>query len=283
MSFKPQIIEITDPCLQLENGNRVFSTLEGENPGGSMKDHMVRGEIEDLLKRNLIRSGGGISEVSAGSTATSLAHYCSEYGLKCVLFVPNGIAENIVVGLKEKGAEIHSEEMGVIYHNYDKFLAANSGLIRFNQLFDTHKRRHYHSLGFAIRREIGAVSAIIGGVGTGHSLLGTAEGLNCAWVVTAEPESVFKVPGVRNIAVDRYGAEDFLGRQNFNQRILVGEQEILDKGSIITSAGLVQAGRSFNLVLTALRAYLQDKSNQRIFAMGAALKRVDAEVLRIAS
>jgi hypothetical protein len=283
MSHRPQIIEITDPCLQLINGNRVFSTLEGENPGGSMKDHMVRGEIEDLLKRNIISSGGGISEVSAGSTATSLAHYCPEYGLKCVLFVPTGIAEKTLEGLKAKGAELHQEEMSVIYSNYDKFQDLNSDLIRFNQLFDISKRRHYHSLGFAIRREIGPVNAIIGSVGTGHSLLGTAEGLNSPWVISAEPAPLFKVSGVRNVTADRYGEEDRLGPQDFSQRILVGEQEILNQNEILTSVGLVECGRSFNLVLSALHTFLLDKSDQKIFATGASLKRIKAQALRQAS
>lgn len=280
MIYKPQIIEILDPCLGLGDGNRVFSTLEGENPGGSMKDHMVRGEIEDLLQRNIILKGGGVSEVSAGSTAASLAHYCPQYGLKCVLFVPTGIAENVVQNLKDKGAEIHSEDMNVIYGNYDKFLTTNSDLFRFNQLFDTGKRKHYHALGFAIRRELGAIDAVIGGVGTGHSLLGTAEGLNSRWVVTAEPADTFKVSGVRNITADRYGAEDRLGPLDFNQRILVDEKDMLDKTEILTSEGMVQSGRSFNLVLAALRSFLQDKSGQKVFAMGAALKRVEAKVLR---
>lgn len=272
MSLRPRIVEIIDPILQLKAGNRIFTSLEGENPGGSMKDHMVRGEIEELLKSKRLQKGGGVAEVSAGSTAVSLAHYCQRYDLQCVLFVPTGISPEIVNNLRSQGATVYQEDLAHIYSAFDVFMKSHPELIAFNQLYDSTKRRHYNSFGLFIQNEIGPISAVIGGVGTGHSLLGIAEGCGATvQAITAEPAS-FKVSGVRNVAIDRYGEQDSLGIDNFDQRFLITAQEFNPIESILTSEGEIQIGASFSLVLAAAKAYLKQKTHQKIFAISASGK-----------
>jgi cysteine synthase len=269
------IVEIAASELNLRDGNRIFTSLEGENPGGSMKDHMVEGEIAYLFQSGQIKKGGIISEVSAGSTATSLAHYCREQKLQCTLFVPKTVAPTLVEALQSQGAEVFQEDMAEIYASYEKFLIARPGSIRFDQLFDFNKRRHYHSLGKRAAEFIGTpVSAIVGAVGTGHSLLGTAEGANAHWVVSAEPQSGFTVSGVRNIELNRYGDRDEISPKDFNQRVLVAEAQLVPKDTLETSAGTVKMGPSFKLVLAGIQEYLQGKSQQTVFALGASLKRI---------
>jgi cysteine synthase len=270
-----RIIEIIAPELNLRDGNRVFTSLEGENPGGSMKDHMVAGEIAHLFKSGQVKKGSIISEVSAGSTAISLAYYCQEQGLRCTLFVPNTVLPSLVESLTSQGAEVFQEDMANIYPRYEKFLLEQPGSVRFDQLFDFQKRRHYHSLGQRAAAHIGdPVSALIGAVGTGHSLLGTAEGAKAHWVVSTEPQAGFAVSGVRNIELNRYGERDELGPQDFNQRVLLSEDQLLGTDVIKTDAGMVKIGPSFKLVLAGVQEYLHGKSQQNIFALGASLKRV---------
>lgn len=276
--FTPSTIEIIDPNLTLENGNRVFTTLEGENPGGSIKDHMVRGEIEDLFKKKLLKVGDVISEVSSGSTAISLAHYCSQFGLKCVLFIPNTASWKLVAELQDLGAEIHTAELSSIYSLYSSYIAQEPSVYSFNQLFDETKQRHYFNFGVQIFRSIGPVNTIIGAVGTGHSLLGTAKGLGAPLVVSAEPETHLKISGVRNLEFERYGEKDTCGPSQFDRRVIVDEKEIPTTQIILTDHGSVQITPSFQLVLGAIRIFLRDKKNFRVFALGASLKRLPAAV-----
>ncbi|QDK36372.1 pyridoxal-phosphate dependent enzyme [Bdellovibrio sp. NC01] len=272
MNLRPRIVEIIDPILQLKAGNRIFTSLEGENPGGSMKDHMVRGEIEELLNTGRLQKGGGVAEVSAGSTAVSLAHYCQRNDLQCVLFVPNGISPEIVANLRRQGATVYQEELAQIYQVFDVFMKSHPELIAFNQLYDVSKRRHYNSFGSLIQNEIGPLAAVIGGVGTGHSLLGISEGCGAGvQAISAEPAS-FKVSGVRNVAIDRYGDQDSLNAQSFDQRFLITPEELTATESILTSVGEIQIGASFSLVLAAARAYFKGKTHQKIFAISASGK-----------
>ena len=271
----PIFVELIDPWLQLKNGNRIFTSLEGENPGGSMKDHMVRGELEDLLKNKLIPENGSVAEVSSGSTAASLAYYCPRYGLKCILFVPSGIPGATVSALQKQGAEIHIDEMKSIYATYDHFTAEHRNLRRFEQLFDGSKRRHYHSLGQDVLSSLGPVDAIVGSVGTGHSLLGTAEGLGRPLIISAEPEPSLHISGVRNVASERYGDKDACQPQEFDQRIIVKEESLSAPSHLLTTEGGVQTSPSFQLVMVAVREFLKDKKGLTIFAVGASLRRLD--------
>lgn len=274
MSIPLNITEIIDPRLNFGEGNRVLTTLEGENKGGSIKDHMVRGELIDLLNQKLIKKGDTISEVSSGSTAFSIAHYCSQYELKCILFMPNHLPWKLLVELQKLGAEVRTEEPTSIYSIYESFSAAHPMIHRFNQLLDSTKSRHYHQLGMQILNNTGPINAIIGGVGTSHSLFGTAEGLGSPKTISAEPASFFKVNGIRNIDFERYGEKDPCLSNHLDQRIIIPESLLFEAQTVLTSDGLIEISRSFQLVLAATEVYLKDYKNLQVFSLGASLRRV---------
>lgn len=274
MSIPLYITEIIDPRLNFGEGNRVLTTLEGENKGGSIKDHMVQGELIDLLNQKLIKKGDFISEVSSGSTAFSLAYYCSQYDLKCILFMPNTLPWKLLVELQKLGAEVRTEEPTSIYSVYESFSEAHPKIHRFNQLFDSTKSRHYYKLGTQILNHIGPIDAIIGGVGTSHSLFGTAEGLGNPKTISAEPAAFFRVNGIRNIETERYGEMDPCLKSHLDQRIIIPESLLHAEQTVLTSDGLIEISRSFQLVLAATEVYLKDHKNLQVFSLGASLKRI---------
>lgn len=66
----------TTPLLELactSNAWKLYLKLEKFNPGGSMKDRMARGMIDDAEKRGSLEQGGVIVESSSGNTGTGLA------------------------------------------------------------------------------------------------------------------------------------------------------------------------------------------------------------------
>ncbi|MGZ3772287.1 MAG: pyridoxal-phosphate dependent enzyme [Pseudobdellovibrionaceae bacterium] len=271
---------IIDPFLQLENNNRVFTSLEGENPGGSIKDHMVKGELEDLIKENIIKKDDTISEVSSGSTALSLAYHCKVLGLKCILFLPETASWHLLADLQKLKAEVQTYEAKSIYAFYDSFSSRNPSVYRFNQLFDERKKRHYENFGSQILNHLGPMDAIIGGIGTGHSLLGTARGLNTPLIISAEPDPSMQIVGVRNIEHERYGRLDACTPNLFHQRIIISQKSEFDLSPILTDYGAIEAPASFQLVMAAVKVFLlKGHKNLKIFALGASLKR-DRSVLR---
>lgn len=274
------IVEITDSVLGIKNGNRVFTSLEGENPGGSIKDHMVLGEIQKLLiSKNTEFTG--ISEVSSGSTARALAYYCRLHGFKCELFVPDTVSLTLIKDLENLGAKIHTSNLNNIYSIYDSFSASHPELMRLNQMFDQNKKKHYHFLAKKITNILGNINAVIGAIGTGHSLIGITESMSRSNVVSAEPEPSFRISGVRNIEIEKYGDSDL--ENKLHSRVIISKLDMPELATINTSAGLVEITPSFLLALKATQIYLRDKRNHTVFSIGASNKRLNLTSLRKAS
>lgn len=265
--IKTQIIEIKNESLSKDNA-RIFTTLEGENFGGSIKDHMVAGELQALFDSGRLKEGSLISEVSAGSTAVSLAYYGKKRGLRCHLFLPQEASQTTIRTLKDLGAEIHLIERKDLYVQHELF-CKQTGCHAFNQLYDQKKSRHYEALGRFIRSELKTVDLIISAVGTGHSVKGVARGVGQMDIITAEPLPPLTVNGVRNIQVDRYGEEDPCLPEDFAQRIFVAADEMWKQDYIETTTQPIWVGSSFQLVLGALRKIAHGKKFPTILALGA--------------
>lgn len=272
--IKTVIVEITDARLCLDSGTRFFTSLEGENPGRSIKDHMVLGEILALLKAGKLRPGDRISEASSGSTARSLAHYAQEMGLRCVLFVPDHLALEQVELLKSLQADVYRVEPTTAYERYSRFISEQK-VHPLDQLGDPRLSRHYAELGREALRQLEHIDAVVGAVGTGHSLLGVARGISAGSAkptrkITAEPRHE-KVSGIRNIDLERHGARDACNVGWFDERVLVDSDQYFPDLFIETTMGKIGFSQSFRLVLAAakIKAAEAPHYKQTFFLIGA--------------
>jgi len=249
-------------------GLRIFTTAEGHNPGGSIKDHLVWGELSEQMTRGNLTAGSLVSEVSAGSTALSLAYYCRQFDFKCHLFLPNQADPNLQEKLRILGATLHLCDVQNIYSQHDEF-HNRSKSFAFNQLGDASKSRHYVSFGQQIFQQAGKFDMILGAVGTGLSLKGTALGLGATRIFSAEPEAAFKVNGIRNIESERYGAQDSCKISDFEKRWIVKQSECFANETVRTTNGTLRIGPSFQVVLGAARKVSQNQEFIKILALGA--------------
>lgn len=261
-----EVIEITDTRV-CQPEVRVFTTVEGENPGGSIKDHMVFGELSDLRSRGLLPRGSKISEVSAGSTARSLSHYAMAFELECHLFIPEDSSPELCQQLEKNKARLHLLPRDVIYAKHDEFCFKHKSRA-LNQLWDRTMSRHYLSLGRRIRAAIGEVDYVVGTVGTGHSLKGVAAGLNAPHIVTAEPVPGFTVNGIRNLESERYGPHDPCKPSDFERRLFISSNHCFHYEKF-DSARPLKTPPSFHLVLAAIQQLTNTQSPCRILALGA--------------
>ncbi|MEX0657657.1 MAG: pyridoxal-phosphate dependent enzyme [Egibacteraceae bacterium] len=271
----PIVVEITDPRVT-RDGVALLTTLEGGNPSRSIKDRMVRGELGELVAAGALRPGDSVSEVSAGSTARSLALYCRERGLACELFVPDTLPDDQVAELGQLGARVHRGSRETGYALYEEFCAREQPY-RFEQLTDPTKSRHYRILGAAAQAFAGTVDAVLGAVGTGHSLLGTAEGIQPRpLVVSAEPADPGAIAGVRNVELERFGPQDGCTPDLFDLRLVLSADQRRDYASVRTDRGAMSVGESFALVLSAVPSLLEARPVSRVFLVGAA-NRLEAQ------
>lgn len=84
----------------------VYAKCEFLNPGGSIKDRMVKRMFDDAEKQGLIKPGMTIIELSSGNTGISIALIASLKGYKCVIVMPEKIAEEKEAVIRCLGAEV---------------------------------------------------------------------------------------------------------------------------------------------------------------------------------
>jgi cysteine synthase len=265
---EPTVVEIVDERIA-RDGARLFTTLEGQNPSGSIKDRMVRAELSELLAAGRLAPGDRVSDVSAGSTARSLAHNCREFGLACDLFVPDVLPEELTSSWEQLGATVHRGSREEGYALYEEFCATEQPH-RFEQLSDHSLLRHYRPLGEAVNEQVGPIDTVMGAVGTGHSVLGVVDAIEPRPVaVSAEPAEPFAILGVRNLELERFGPQDACKPELFDVRFVLDAGERKDYGRVATDKGEMSIGASFALVLSAVERLLEQRAVERLFLVGA--------------
>src|ERR1700733_8808264 len=70
----------------------MFVKLEAANPGGSVKDRMAFGIIEDAERRGDLRPGQTVIEATSGNTGVALAMVCAARGYPLVAIMPDSFS-----------------------------------------------------------------------------------------------------------------------------------------------------------------------------------------------
>lgn len=85
---------------------RVFIKCEHLNPGGSIKDRTARAIVLDAEERGQLAPGATMVEGTAGNTGVGLALIASVRGYRCVCVLPEKMALDKRVALRQMGAEV---------------------------------------------------------------------------------------------------------------------------------------------------------------------------------
>ncbi|GHF33317.1 cysteine synthase A [Deinococcus metalli] len=96
-----QLMRVTDRSMA-----DVFVKLEGQNPGGSIKDRTALGLIEDAERRGVLPPGGTIVEPTSGNTGIGLAQVAAAKGYRLILCMPASMSEERKRTLVAYGAEL---------------------------------------------------------------------------------------------------------------------------------------------------------------------------------
>src|SRR5678815_2369557 len=99
------------PLLELQyipnNKNvKIFGKLEGDNPGGSVKDRAAYGMIKGALDRGEIRAGDKLIEATSGNTGIALAMIARIMGLNMTLVMPDNSTRERVLAMEAYGAKV---------------------------------------------------------------------------------------------------------------------------------------------------------------------------------
>ena len=195
------------PRLSPNPDVRIYAKLEGHNPTGSVKDRVAKSMIEAAEAEGAIQPGQTILEPTSGNTGIALAMICRRKGYKLKVVMPDNVTAERAQLLSMYGAEIvYSEgakgsngavevalEMAEDSQYYMPYQYGN----------EANPLAHYNGTAVEILDELDEVTAFVGGLGTGGTLMGNGRRLKEAnpetLIVAAEPMQGELVDGLRSL------------------------------------------------------------------------------------
>ena len=191
---------------------RVSMKLEGQNPGGSVKDRVALSLIEDAERRGVLvpgRPGQVLLEPTSGNTGIGLAMVCRVKGYMLKAVMPTNVSVERRQLLELWGAEI-IESPGAEGSNGAVRMARALAEDHPEWVFlyqygnPANPKAHYEGTGPEILRDCPGVTHLVAGLGTSGTLLGVGRFLReklgdkvSIWAV--EPPAGEMVDGLRNL------------------------------------------------------------------------------------
>ncbi|HEU0036697.1 MAG TPA: cysteine synthase family protein [Kofleriaceae bacterium] len=120
---------------------KVYVKCEHLNPGGSVKDRTARAIVLDAEERGLLKPGATIVEGTAGNTGVGLALLAAARGYRCVCVLPEKMALDKRVALRQLGADVIITPNGPLtaphnFRNVAARMAEDHGWFLTNQFFN---------------------------------------------------------------------------------------------------------------------------------------------------
>ncbi|MBU2949152.1 cysteine synthase CysM [Tamlana agarivorans] len=189
-----------------KKGVRLFLKLEGNNPGGSVKDRPAFHMINEALKRGDIKKGGTLVEATSGNTGIALAFISKLLGLNMVLIMPENSTEERVKTMRAYGAEVilTPADVGIEGSRDLAFkLRDEKGYVLLNQFENPDNwKAHYHTTGPEIWEATNhKITHFVSAMGTTGTITGVSTFLKeqnkNITIVGAQPADGARIPGIR--------------------------------------------------------------------------------------
>ncbi|HEX9019788.1 MAG TPA: cysteine synthase [Nitrospirota bacterium] len=189
---------------------RLFAKLEGNNPGGSIKDRIAYFMVESAEEQGRLKPGSTILEATSGNTGIGLAMVGTAKGYKVKLVMPACVSLERRKVLEAFGAELilspgNEGTDGAIRLAHKVFEERRNGYFMPNQ-FDNEAnvRAHYETTGKEVYEQTkGGVSVFVAGMGTTGTLMGAGRRLkkydSSITILGVEPNLGHKIQGLKNM------------------------------------------------------------------------------------
>ncbi|MET0557402.1 MAG: pyridoxal-phosphate dependent enzyme [Solirubrobacterales bacterium] len=195
------------PRLSPKPEVRIYAKLEGHNPTGSVKDRVAKSMIEAAEAEGAIEPGHTILEPTSGNTGIALAMICRRKGYPLKVVMPDNVTEERTQLLRMYGAEIVYSEGAKGSNGAVEVALEMAQDSRFYMPYqygnEANPLAHYNGTAVEILEELDEVTAFVGGLGTGGTLMGNGRRLKEAnpetLIVAAEPMQGELVDGLRSL------------------------------------------------------------------------------------
>lgn len=193
---------------KITSGNNVvYAKLEGNNPGGSVKDRPVLSMIKRAMERGEVKQDSQLIEATSGNTGIALAMIAAMFGLNIRLVMPDNQTEERKASMRAYGAELVlvSKEEGM---EGARDLAAKMAANREGQILDQFANpdnplSHIEGTGPEIWADTaGKITHFVSAMGTTGTITGCGTYFRTkapgqVQVVGCQPEEGASIPGIR--------------------------------------------------------------------------------------
>ncbi len=193
------------------NGVQILGKLEGNNPGGSVKDRIAYYMIQKAEEEGRLTKDKIILEPTSGNTGIGLSMVAASKGYRCLLTLPECVSLERRNTLRAYGAELEVTPPGE---------ATDGAIRRAHQIYDADPDKyffpnqfenpynweaHYMTTGVEIIEQTrGQIDIFVAGMGTTGTLMGVSRRLKeynpKIQIVGVEPIEGHTIQGLKNMS-----------------------------------------------------------------------------------
>lgn len=196
------------PLVELKKLNpnpnvTIYAKLEGNNPGGSVKDRPALNMIRSAIERGEIKAGDQLIEATSGNTGIALAMIARLYDLNIELVMPSSSTRERTLTMEAFGARVTLLENIETCRDYADAKAARGEAYILNQFANPDNyKAHYKTTGPEIWRDTGeSITHFVSSMGTTGTIMGCSRYLKeknpAIQIVGCQPTEESSIPGIR--------------------------------------------------------------------------------------
>lgn len=201
------------PMVELKKLNpnpnvKIYAKLEGNNPGGSVKDRAALNMVRSALERGDIKPGTKLIEATSGNTGIALAMISCLYGLEIELVLPANSTRERTLTMEAFGAKVILLDGIEACRDYAEEKAATGEYFLLNQFANPDcYLAHYKTTGPEIWNDTeGKVTHFVSAMGTTGTIMGCSRYLkeknSDIRIVGCQPVEGSSIPGIRRWPVE---------------------------------------------------------------------------------
>ncbi len=191
----------------IQNPNvKLLLKLEGNNPGGSVKDRAAYNMIASAIERGEIKKGDKLIEATSGNTGIALAMIAQLFDIEIELVLPADSTKERTQTMLAYGAVVTQTpaNLGIIgSRDYADKKMDEGGYVMLNQFANEDNwKAHYKTTGPEIWNDTkGTVTHFVSAMGTTGTIMGTSTYLKeknpTIQIIGAQPSDGSQIPGIR--------------------------------------------------------------------------------------
>lgn len=182
---------------------KIYAKLEGNNPGGSVKDRAALNMIQSALERGDIKKGVPLIEATSGNTGIALAMMARLYDLEIELVMPSNSTKERTLTMESYGAKVTLLEGIEACRDYADEKAASGKSFMLNQFANPDNYlAHYKTTGPEIWKDTkGKITHFVSSMGTTGTIMGCSKYFKeqnpDITIVGCQPTEDSSIPGIR--------------------------------------------------------------------------------------